>query len=85
MVLPQLTGGWQHNYSTKTRQVGRANAQSIYSLISMDIDIYDIYVYGYFATRWQDVQKLFFSIWQIIRKMALTQQPSMLERMQAKI
>jgi hypothetical protein len=35
IMAPQLSGGWQHNYSTKTRQVGRANEQSIFSLMSM--------------------------------------------------
>jgi len=31
IVVPQLYGGWQHNYSTKTRMAGYANEQSIYS------------------------------------------------------
>jgi hypothetical protein len=35
IVAPQLSSGWQHNYSTKTRQVGCANEQSMYSLMSM--------------------------------------------------
>jgi hypothetical protein len=35
IVVPQQSSGWQHNYSTKTRQVGRANEQSIYSLMSI--------------------------------------------------
>jgi hypothetical protein len=35
IVAPQLSSIWQHNYSTKTRQAGRANEQSMYSLISM--------------------------------------------------
>jgi hypothetical protein len=35
IVAPQLSSGWQHNYSTKTRQVGWANEQSMYSLMSM--------------------------------------------------
>jgi hypothetical protein len=35
IVAPQLSSGWQHNYSTKTRQAGRANEQSMYSLMSM--------------------------------------------------
>jgi len=34
IVAPQLCSGWQHNYSTKTRQAGRANEQSMYSLVS---------------------------------------------------
>jgi hypothetical protein len=25
IVAPQLSGGWQHNYSIKIRQVGHAN------------------------------------------------------------
>ncbi len=35
IVAPQLSSGWQHNYSTKTRQTGCANEQSMYSLTSM--------------------------------------------------
>jgi len=35
IVVPQLSNGWQHNNSTKTRQAGRANEQSMYSLMSM--------------------------------------------------
>jgi hypothetical protein len=35
IVVPQLSGGCQHNYSTKTRQAGRADEQSLYSLMSM--------------------------------------------------
>jgi len=35
IVAPQLSSGWQHNYSTKTRLAGRANEQSMYSLMSM--------------------------------------------------
>ncbi len=31
-MVPQLSSGWRHNYSTKTRQAGRANEQSMYSL-----------------------------------------------------
>jgi hypothetical protein len=34
-VVPQLSGGCQHNCSTKTRQAGCADEQSIYSLMSM--------------------------------------------------
>jgi hypothetical protein len=36
IVVPQLSSGWQHNYSTKTRQAGRAYEQSMYSLMSMN-------------------------------------------------
>ena len=36
IVAPQLGGGRRHNYSTKTRQAGQANEQSMYSLMSMD-------------------------------------------------
>ncbi len=36
IVVPQLSRGWQHNYSTETRQAGCANEQSMYSLMSMD-------------------------------------------------
>jgi hypothetical protein len=35
IVVPQLCSGWRHNYSTKTRQAGWANEQSMYSLMSM--------------------------------------------------
>jgi hypothetical protein len=35
IVVPQLSSGWQHNNSTKTRQVGWANEQSMYSLMSI--------------------------------------------------
>ncbi len=35
IVVPQLSSGYQHNYSTKTRQTGHANEQSTYSLMSM--------------------------------------------------
>ncbi len=35
IVVPQLGGSWQHNYSTKTRQAVRANEQSMDSLMSM--------------------------------------------------
>jgi hypothetical protein len=30
IVVTQLNSGWQHNYSTKTRQAGWANEQSMY-------------------------------------------------------
>ncbi len=36
IVAPQLSSGWQHNYSTKTRQAGWANKQSMYSLMSVE-------------------------------------------------
>ncbi len=35
IVAPQLRGGLQHNYSTKTRQAGRANKQYILSFMFM--------------------------------------------------
>jgi hypothetical protein len=42
-VAPKLSSGWQHNYSTKTRQAGRANEQSMYSLMSMSYtDAYNV-------------------------------------------
>jgi hypothetical protein len=34
-VAPQLGGSRRHNYSTKTRQAGLANEQSMDSLMSM--------------------------------------------------
>jgi hypothetical protein len=37
IVAPHISSGWQHNYSTKTRQLGRANEQAMYSLISMHL------------------------------------------------
>jgi hypothetical protein len=39
IVATQLSSGWQHNYSTKTRLAGRANKQSMYSLMSMLITL----------------------------------------------
>jgi hypothetical protein len=36
-VAPQQSSGWQHNYSTKTRQAGRTNELSMHSLMSMGI------------------------------------------------
>ncbi len=38
-MVPQLGGGRQHNYSTKTSQAGHANEQSMYSLMSMGVTI----------------------------------------------
>ncbi len=35
IVAPQLSNGWQHNYSNKTRQAGHANEHSMYSVMSM--------------------------------------------------
>jgi hypothetical protein len=35
IVAPKLSSGWRHIYSTKTRQLGWANEQSTYSLMSM--------------------------------------------------
>jgi hypothetical protein len=35
IVVPQLSGGWQHNHPTKTRQASSANEQSMYSLMSI--------------------------------------------------
>jgi len=37
IVVPQLSNGWWHDYSTKTRPVGHANEQSIYCLMSINI------------------------------------------------
>ncbi len=34
-VVPQLSSDWRHNYSSKTRQAGSTNEQSMYSLLSM--------------------------------------------------
>jgi hypothetical protein len=35
IVVPQLSGGWQHNYSSRTRQAGCTNEQSMYYLMPM--------------------------------------------------
>ncbi len=35
IVALQLSSGWRHNYSTKTRQVGRAHEQPMHSLKSI--------------------------------------------------
>jgi hypothetical protein len=35
IVVPELSSGWQHNYSTKTRQAGCADEQFMYYLMSM--------------------------------------------------
>ena len=50
IVAPQLIGGWQHNYLTKTRQTYRVNEQSIYSLMSM--------VYAQVGQKFQNIQDL---------------------------
>jgi len=38
-VAPQLSSDKQHNYTSKTRQAGCANEQSMYSLMSMIVTI----------------------------------------------
>jgi hypothetical protein len=35
IVVPQLSSGWWHNYSTKTRLASSANEQSLYSLMHL--------------------------------------------------
>ncbi len=35
IMVPQLSSEWLHDYSTKTRQAGRADEQSMYPLMSM--------------------------------------------------
>jgi hypothetical protein len=35
IVEPQVSGRWQHNYSTKLKHAGPANEQSMYYLMSM--------------------------------------------------
>jgi hypothetical protein len=35
IVAPQLSSGWRHNYSTKTRQAGQDNEQSVYFLLCL--------------------------------------------------
>jgi hypothetical protein len=39
ILSPQLSSGWRHNYSNKTRQEGHANEQSMYSLFSMAVNV----------------------------------------------
>ncbi len=36
-MAPQVSSGWQDDYSTKTRQSGHANEQSMYSLMSKEL------------------------------------------------
>jgi hypothetical protein len=38
-VVPQLSSGWQLNYSANTRHVRHANVQSMYSLTSMAVSL----------------------------------------------
>jgi hypothetical protein len=38
--VPQLGGGQQHNYSTKTRQAGHANEQSVWDISAIEIVVY---------------------------------------------
>jgi hypothetical protein len=45
IVAPQLSSGWRHNYSTKTRQAGSAVEQSMYSLMSMMQAIRNYFIY----------------------------------------
>jgi hypothetical protein len=35
IVAPQQSSGWRLNYSTKTRQAGHTDEQSMYSIMSM--------------------------------------------------
>jgi hypothetical protein len=35
IMAPQQSSRWQHDYSTKPRQAGHADGQSMYSLMSM--------------------------------------------------
>ena len=42
MAPQQLYSGWQPNYSTKTRQAGRANEQSMHSFMSVAVINYQI-------------------------------------------
>ncbi len=37
IVVPPLNGGWQHNYSIKTREAGHANEQCINSLMFIGV------------------------------------------------
>jgi hypothetical protein len=52
IVTPQPCSGWRHNYSTKTRQAGWANEQSMYSLMSMGMEQCQGDQIGQFFTDW---------------------------------
>jgi hypothetical protein len=39
IMVPQLGGGWWHNYSTKTRLAGHCNEQSMYSVMSVPLTL----------------------------------------------
>ncbi len=55
IVAPQLSSGRQHNCSTKTRQAGRVNEQSMYSLMSM--------LNNHYSSRKSWVRKILMSVW----------------------
>jgi hypothetical protein len=40
IVAPQLSSGWGHYYSTKTRLADRTSEQSMYSLMSMALPLF---------------------------------------------
>jgi hypothetical protein len=42
IVVAQLSSGWQHNYSTKTRQAGRP----MYSLVFIGLSLKNILLVG---------------------------------------
>jgi hypothetical protein len=44
IVVPQLGGGRQNNYSTKTRQAGRANEQSMHRYGKAKIDCLSLFM-----------------------------------------
>ncbi len=58
IVAPQLSGGWRHNYSTKTRPAGCTNEQSMYSLMSMLYFKENKAVHNDSLTLWQNSAKL---------------------------
>jgi hypothetical protein len=66
IVVPQLSGGQRHNYSTKTRQAGQANEQSMYSLMSM------------VSTNTMKVRTLWYTILKTRKKLPVTKHSSLL-------
>jgi hypothetical protein len=42
IVVTMLSGGWQHNYSTETRQAGDADEQSVYYCLMSMVGCIDI-------------------------------------------
>jgi hypothetical protein len=66
IVVPQLTSGQRHNYSTKIRQAGQANEQSMYYLMSM------------VSTNTMKVRTLWYTILKTRKKFPVTKHSSLL-------